>query len=158
MVANYKEATYSANLIGNKGILLTKSKNEADKDFDLIGSSFRKTTTIDDPELTDLYIPHFFVYYANSAEGAKGWRIDKEPPIGLEWNIEEDQVVINVPHAKNKTWIQYDTKAAAKKVNLDDCNGFLVKKRYVKHNSKLIELTEEVYMTIEDFKEVFKSR
>lgn len=158
MIANYKGATYLADLVGNKVILLTNDKEKANKDFDLKGDYFKKTTTIDDPELTDLFIQHFCVYYSDPIEGTKWWKADKEPPSRLEWNIEDDQVVINVPHnAKDTTWIQYNEESAAKKVNLDDCNGFLVKKTYVKHNGELIELTEECYMSIEDFKEALKS-
>lgn len=160
IIANYKGATYSANLVGNNVTLVTHKKNKANKDFESKRDYFTKTTILDDPELTGLYIVHFYIHYADSVEGTKWWLINREAPLGLDWNVAENQVVIDVPHdAKDESWVQYNEGAAAKKVNLADCTGFLAKKTYVKHNGELIELTEEVYMPIDGFKEMLeKSR
>ena len=72
----------------------------------------------------------------------------------MEGNVENNEVIIDVAHdAKDDSWIQYEKGAAAKKINLDDCEEYIVEKKYIKRNERIVdEIIEKSSVTLKVFR------
>lgn len=79
--------------------------------------------------------------------------MDEDRAIGINGNIEDSEVIIDISHdSQHDSWVQYDKGAAAKKIKLDDCNDFIVEKQYIKQDGKITTKTEEIQVGPDEFK------
>lgn len=139
MIAEYKENVYIASIQNNQVVLVTFNNNKKLEGFEPKRDYFRKVVQIDDPMLISLYEIHYWVLYRDSVEPLELWKVDEEKAIGLDVDIENEEVVINVNHApKDKSWTQYERGASEKKIKLADCDGFFVEKKFFKRNGKIV--------------------
>ena len=121
---------------------------EPEKDY------FKKNVDLDDSSLHAIYDIHFYVKYKNSVEDMKIWLVDESRAVGLKEDIENNEVVIDVAHdAKDDSWIQYEKGAAAKKISLDDCEEYIVEKKYLKRNGRIVNETgKKLSVTLDVFR------
>ena len=80
--------------------------------------------------------------------------VDEGRAVGMKGNVENNEVIIDVAHdAKDDSWIQYEKGAAAKKINLDDCEEYIVEKKYIKRNERIVdEIIEKSSVTLKVFR------
>ena len=80
--------------------------------------------------------------------------VDEGRAVGLKENIENNKVIIDVAHdAKDESWVQYEKGAAAKRINLDNCDEYIVVKKYVKRNERMVDnLIEKSSVTLNVFR------
>lgn len=153
MIAKYNHNAYIANLKDEHVVLVTYQKKKATEGFAQKRNYYKKKININDEGLTDLYDIHFYVQYNDIKEGYKRWLVDEGRAIGINGSIEKNEVIIDISHdSKHSSWIQYDKGAAAKKIKLDDCDGFIVEKEYIKQDGKIITKTEEMQVEPDEFK------
>lgn len=155
MIAKYNNNVYIANLRDKHIVLVTYQKEKATEGFKQKRNYYKKKMNIKDKGLTDLYDIHFYVQYNDIEEGSRKWLVDEGRAIGINGNIENNEVIIDVSHdSKHDSWVQYDKGAAAKKIKLDDCNDFIIKIKYIKQNGKIITQTEEIRVEPDEFKDM----
>lgn len=155
MIAKYNNNVYIANLRDKPIVLVTYQKEKATEGFKQKRNYYKKEMNIKDKGLTDLYDIHFYVQYNDIEEGSRKWLVDEGRAIGINGNIENNEVIIDVSHdSKHDSWVQYDKGAAAKKIKLDDCNDFIIKIKYIKQNGKIITQTEEIRVEPDEFKDM----
>lgn len=155
MIAKYNNNVYIANLRDKHIVLVTYQKEKATEGFKQKRNYYKKEMNIKDKGLTDLYDIHFYVQYNDIEEGSRKWLVDEGRAIGINGNIENNEVIIDVSHdSKHDSWVQYDKGAAAKKIKLDDCNDFIIKIEYIKQNGKIITQTEEIRVEPDEFKDM----
>lgn len=155
MIAKYNNNVYIANLRDKHIVLVTYQKEKATEGFKQKRNYYKKEMNIKDKGLTDLYDIHFYVQYNDIEEGSRKWLVDEGRAIGINGNIENNEVIIDVSHdSKHDSWVQYDKGAAAKKIKLDDCNDFIIKIKYIKQNGKIITQTEEIRVEPDEFKDM----
>lgn len=155
MIAKYNNNVYIANLRDKHIVLVTYQKEKATEGFKQKKNYYKKEMNIKDKGLTDLYDIHFYVQYNDIEEGSRKWLVDEGRAIGINGNIENNEVIIDVSHdSKHDSWVQYDKGAAAKKIKLDDCNDFIIKIKYIKQNGKIITQTEEIRVEPDEFKDM----
>lgn len=153
MIAKYNHNAYIANLKDEHVVLVTYQKKKATEGFAQKRNYYKKKININDEGLTDLYDIHFYVQYNDIKEGYKRWLVDEGRAIGINGSIEKNEVIIDISHdSKHSSWIQYNKGAAAKKIKLDDCDGFIVEKEYIKQDGKIITKTEEMQVEPDEFK------
>ena len=153
MIAKYNNYIYIANLKGKHIILITCQKEKATEGFIQKRDYYKKQISITDKDLKDLYDIHFYVQYDDIQEGSKKWLVDDDRAIGINGDINNNEVIIDVDHdSKHKSWIQYERGAAAKKIKLNDCESFIIEKRYVKQDGKNIIKTEKMQVELSVFK------
>lgn len=141
MIAEYIKNVYLVSVRGKEATLLTYDQGKSVDGFEPKRDYFTKTVNVDDPNLVSIYDPHFYVKYKDCIEETELWLVDE---IGLK-DIENNEVIITVSHdAKDESWIQYDKGAALKKININDCTEYLIEKKYIKQNGKLVkDITEQ---------------
>lgn len=156
MIAEYEGYVYIANIRDEQVILLTYDASKAQEGFEFKRDYFKKTVDIKDSCLSAIYDIHFYVKYKDSVEDAVEWLVDEGRAVGIKENIENDEVIIDVAHdAKDDSWIQYDKGAASKKIRLDKCEEYIVEKKYVKRNGKMVdEVIEKSPVTLNEFKDL----
>lgn len=155
MIAKYNNNVYIANLRDKHIVLVTYQKEKATEGFKQKRNYYKKEMNIKDKGLTDLYDIHFYVQYNDIEEGSRKWLVDEGRAIGINGNIENNEVIIDVSHdSKHDSWVQYDKGAAAKKIKLDNCNDFIIKIKYIKQNGKIITQTEEIRVEPDEFKDM----
>ena len=155
MIAKYNNNVYIANLRDKHIVLVTYQKEKATEGFKQKRNYYKKEMNIKDKGLTDLYDIHFYVQYNDIEEGSRKWLVDEGRAIGINGNIENNEVIIDVSHdSKHDSWVQYDKGAAAKKIKLDDCDDFIIKIKYIKQNGKIITQTEEIRVEPDEFKDM----
>lgn len=155
MIAKYNNNVYIANLRDKHIVLVTYQKEKATEGFKQKRNYYKKEMNIKDKGLTDLYDIHFYVQYNDIEEGSRKWLVDEGRAIGINGNIENNEVIIDVSHdSKHDSCVQYDKGAAAKKIKLDDCNDFIIKIKYIKQNGKIITQTEEIRVEPDEFKDM----
>lgn len=116
MIAKYNNNVYIANLRDKHIVLVTYQKEKATEGFKQKRNYYKKEMNIKDKGLTDLYDIHFYVQYNDIEEGSRKWLVDEGCAIGINGNIENNEVIIDVSHdSKHDSWVQYDKGAAAKK-------------------------------------------
>lgn len=153
MIAKYNNNVYIANLRDKHIVLVTYQKEKATEGFKQKRNYYKKEMNIKDKSLTDLYDIHFYVQYNDIEEGSRKWLVDEGRAIGIYGNIENNEVIIDVSHdSKHDFWVQYDKGAAAKKIKLDDCSGFIVEKNYIKQDGKVLTKTEEMQIRPDELK------
>lgn len=153
MIAKYNNNVYIANLRDKHIVLVTYQKEKATEGFKQKRNYYKKEMNIKDKGLTDLYDIH--LQYNDIEEGSRKWLVDEGRAIGINGNIENNEVIIDVSHdSKHDSWVQYDKGAAAKKIKLDDCNDFIIKIKYIKQNGKIITQTEEIRVEPDEFKDM----
>lgn len=153
MIAKYNNNVYIANLRDKHIVLVTYQKEKATEAFKQKRNYYKKEMNIKDKGLTDLYDIHFYVQYNDIEEGSRKWLVDEGRAIGINGNIENNEVIIDVSHdSKHDSWVQYDKGVAAKKIKLDDCSGFIVEKNYIKQDGKVLTKTEEMQIRPDELK------
>ena len=154
MLAEYDGYVYIANIRDGKVVLLTYNQSKSIEGFEPKRDYFKKIVDVNDQCLGAMYNIHFYVKYKDSVEGLKAWLVDEGRAIGIKGNIENNEVVIDVAHdSKDNSWIQYDKGAAAKKINLEDCDEYIIEKEYVKRNKKNLNgIIEKISVTLNVFK------
>lgn len=154
MIAEYKENVYLANVRDSEVTLLTYYRSKSIDGFESKRDYFKKSVSIDEPNLFSLYDLHFYVRYHDSVEETELWSVDEGRAVGMKGNIEKNEVIIDVPHdSKDESWIQYDKGAASKMINLAACSEFIIEKKYIKCNGKVVdEIVERVSVTPTIFK------
>lgn len=154
MLAEYEGYVYIVNIRDEQVTLLTYDQSKAKEGFEPKRDYFKKTVDIKDSCLRVIYDIHFYVKYKDSVEDTVEWLVDEGRAVGIKENIENNEVVIDVAHdAKDDSWIQYDKGAASKKVNLNDCEEYIVEKKYVKRNERMVnEIIEKSSVTLNVFK------
>lgn len=154
MLAEYEGYVYIANIRDSQVTLLTYDQRKSLEGFEAERDYFKKTLDINDSRLSAIYDIHFYVKYNDSVEDADIWMVNEDRAVGLKENIENNEVIIDVAHdAKDKSWIQYEKGAAAKRINLDNCDEYIVVKIYVKRNERLVDnLIEKSSVTLNVFK------
>lgn len=139
MIAEYQENVYFVAVRNNEAYLSTLYPNKAIGVFEPERDYFFKTISIDDPKLVSIYDFHFYVRYKDSIEKTELWLVDEERDVCDKQNVENNEVVIDVIHdAQDESWTQSDKGAAMKKINLHDCTEFLVEKKFIKQNGRLV--------------------
>lgn len=153
MIAKYNNNVYIANLRDKHIVLVTYQKEKSTEGFKQKRKYYKKEMNIKDKGLTDLYDIHFYVQYNDIEEGSRKWLVDEGRAIGINGNIENNEVIIDVSHdSKHDSWVQYDKGAAAKKIKLDDCSGFIVEKNYIKQDGKVLTKKEEMQIRPDELK------
>ena len=154
MIAEYEENVYFVSVRNNEATLLTYDQNKSVGGFEPKRDYFKKTVNIDDPKLVSIYDLHFYVRYKDSVEKTELWLVDEGRFVCHNQNVENNEVVIDVPHdAQDESWTQYDKGAALKKINLHDCTEFLVEKKFIKQNGRLVNgIIERKSVTLTEFK------
>lgn len=153
MIAEYNNNTYIANLRDAHIVLMTYQKEKATEGFSQKRNYYKKKININDEGLTDLYDIHFYIQYTDIEEGYRRWLVDEDRAIGINGNISNNEVIIDVDHdSKHKSWIQYEKGAAAKKIKLNDCKCFIIEKSYVKQDGKNTIKTEKTQVELNVFK------
>ena len=154
MLAEYEGYVYIANIRDGQVTLLTYDQRKSLEGFEAERDYFKKTLDINDSRLSAIYDIHFYVKYNDSVEDADIWMVNEDRAVGLKENIENNEVIIDVAHdAKDESWTQYEKGAAAKRINLDNCDEYIVVKKYVKRNERLVDsLIEKSSVTLNVFK------
>lgn len=153
MLAEYKGYVYIANIKDQQVTLLTYDKSKSLEGFEPKRDYFKKYVNLDDSSLSAIYDIHFYVKYKDSVEVTDIWLVDENQAVGLKGNIEYNETVINVSHdAKDDSWIQYEKGAAAKKINLNDCEEYIIEKIYLKQNNIVNNIIEKLSVTLNAFK------
>lgn len=160
MLAEYKNKTYIANFKNNKIKLLTYDRNKVIEGFESKRDYFIKTVDINASYLKTLYEIHFYVKYTDSVENNNEWIVDEERAVGLNGNIENNEIIIDVLHdSKDEAWITYEKGAAAKRISLTECKDFIIEKIYLKLDDKIVNKTIKKSVTIDEFKNyIIKTR
>jgi hypothetical protein len=144
MLAEYNGYNYIANVQNNQVIIITYDNSKCQEGFKAKRDYFKKSVSINDTLLKELYEIHYYVKYKDSVEDNEIWLVDEEQSAGLKSNIENDKAIINVAHdAKDGSWVQYEKGAAAKIIKLSDCIECIVEKTYTKHNNRIVDRTVE---------------
>lgn len=154
MLAEYKSRVYIAIIKGEQVTLLTYDQNKMIEGFESKRDYFKKVVDINDSCLSAIYDIHFYVKYRDTVEDTDVWMVDEGRAVGLKGNIENNEVIIDVAHdAKDGSWIQYEKGAAVKKIKIDDCEYYIVEKKYIKRNEIIVdEITEKSSVTLNVFK------
>lgn len=154
MLAEYEGYVYIANIRDGQVTLLTYDKRKSLEGFKAKRDYFKKIVDINDSCLSAIYDIHFYVKYNDSVEDADIWMVDEGRAVGLKENIENNKVIIDVAHdAKDESWVQYEKGAAAKRINLDNCDEYIVVKKYVKRNERMVDnLIEKSSVTLNVFR------
>lgn len=154
MLAEYEGYVYIANIRDEQVTLLTYDQSKILDGFEPKRDYFKKIVDINDSCLSAIYDLHFYVKYKDSIEETDIWLVDEGRAVGIKENIEKNEVVIDVAHdAKDDSWIQYDKGAASKKINLADCEEFIVEKKYIKRNDRIVnEIIEKSSVTLNVFR------
>ncbi len=154
MIAEYMEDVYSVSVQGKEAVLLTYNQGKSINGFEPKRDYFKKTVNIGNPDLVSIYNLHFYVKYKDCIEEAEMWLVDEGRAVGLKGSIENNEVIIDVSHdAKDESWIQYDKGVASKKIDVNDCTEYLVEKRYIKQNGRLVNgITERTSVSLNTFK------
>lgn len=154
MLAEYEGYVYIANIKEEQVTLLTYDQSKVLEGFEPKRDYFKKVVNLYDPCLSAIYNIHFYVKYKDSVEDKDMWMVDEGRAVGLKENVETNEVIIDVAHdAKDDSWFQYEKGAAAKKINLDDCAEYIVEKKYVKRNERIVdEVIEKSSVTLNVFK------
>lgn len=154
MIAEYEGYIYIANMRNAEVTLLTYDESKKLDGFEAKRDYFKKTVDINDSCLSALYDLHFYVKYKDSVEDANVWLVDEGRSVGLKENVEDNELVIDVAHdAKDDSWTQYEKGAAAKRINLADCEEYIVEKKYIKRNDRIVnEIIEKSSVTLNVFR------
>lgn len=154
MLAEYEGYVYIANIRDSQVTLLTYDQRKSLEGFETERDYFKKTIDINDSRLSAKYDIYFCVKYNDSVEDADIWMVNEDRAVGLKENIENNEIIIDVAHdAKDESWIQYEKGAAVKRINLDNCDEYIVVKKYVKRNERLgNNLIEKSSVTLNVFK------
>ena len=154
MLAEYEGYVYIANIRDEQVTLLTYDQSKILDGFEPKRDYFKKIVDINDSCLSAIYDLHFYVKYKDSIEETDIWLVDEGRAVGIKENIEKNEVVIDVAHdAKDDSWIQYDKGAASKKINLADCEEFIVEKKYIKRNDRIVnKIIEKSSVTLNVFR------
>lgn len=154
MLAEYNGYVYIANIKDQQVTLLTYDQNKSLKGFAPEKDYFKKTVNLHDSNLSTIYDIHFYVKYNDSVEDINIWLVDENRAVGVKGNVENNEVIIDVSHnAKDDSWIQYEKGAAAKKINLGDCEEYIVEKKYFKRNDRIVnEIIEKSSVTLNVFR------
>lgn len=157
MIAEYQENVYFVSVRNNEATLSTLYPNKSIGGFEPKRDYFKKTVNIDDPKLVSIYDLHFYVRYKDSVEKTELWLVDEGRAVGLDENIENNEVVIDIPNdAPDESWTQYDKGAASKIIDLHDCTEFLVEKKFIKQNGRLVNgVAKKTSVTLTEFKKTF---
>lgn len=144
MLAEYEGYVYIANIKEQQVTLLTYDQSKSLEGFEAKRDYFKKNVDLDDPSLSAIYDIHFYVKYKDSIEGIEIWLVDEGRAVGLKEDVEKNEVVIDVAHdAKDDSWIQYEKGSASKIINLADCTEYIIEKKYIKRNNRIIDETSE---------------
>lgn len=154
MLAEYEGYVYIANIKDQQVTLLTYDQSKSLEGFEAKRDYFKKNVDLDDPRLSAIYDIHFYVKYKDSIEDIEIWLVDEGRAVGLKEDVEKNEVVIDVAHdAKDDSWLQYEKGAAAKKINLSDCEEYIVEKKYLKRNERIVnEIIEKSSVTLNVFR------
>ena len=141
---------YDLNLIS----IVTYEERTEEEGFEAKRDYYVKRIKIEDEDLEELYRVSFYVRYKDSVEENEMWIVDEGRAVGLIPDIENDIVVIDVPHSpKDETWIQYERGEAAKQISLKDCTEYMIKTIYRKKDGKVVDKLEEtISVSEEEFK------
>ncbi len=153
MIGEYNGYDYFAIVSGEQISLITYNVNKKTEGFENKRDYYKKSISIDDPDLERIYDIHFFVRYNDCAESKDYWCVDEGRAIGANPDIELGRVVIDIDHdSKDSTWIQYDKGAAYKIIGLDECKEYFIEKRYIKKNGVRSKEIETMSVSKETFK------
>lgn len=153
MIAEYQGNIYFASEHKDHISLVTHDPSKCIGWFESEHDYFYKDISFDDPELKNLYKFHFYVKYHDCFEKNEIWIVDEGRAVGDVPNIEEEKVVIDVNHdSREASWKQYDKGAASKKINLRDCEEFIIEKKYIKKNGSKSISIEKFNVNLETFK------
>lgn len=154
MLAEYEGYVYIANIKDQQVTLLTYDQSKSLESFEAKRDYFKKNVDLDDPSLSAIYDIHFYVKYKDFIENIEIWLVDEGRAVGLKEDVEKNEVVIDVAHdAKDDSWVQYEKGASAKKINLSDCEEYIVEKKYLKRNERIVnEIIEKSSVTLNVFR------
>lgn len=154
MLAEYKDYVYIANVKDEQVTLLTYNQSKMLEGFEPKRDYFKKVVDINDSCVSAIYDIHFYVKFRDTVEDTDIWMVDEDRAVGLKGNIENNEVIIDIAHdAKDDSWIQYEKGAAAKKINLYDCEEYIVEKKYIKRNEKIVDkIIEKSSVTLKVFR------
>lgn len=155
MLAKYKGCVYNAKVEDKQVTLLTYNQNKAEEGFKPKRDYFEKNVDLNDSCLREIFDIHFYVKYKDCVEEQDVWMVDENRAVGFKGNVENNEVVIDVAHdSKDVSWIQYEKGAAMKKINLLDCEEYIVEKKYIKKEGKVDEITEKFSIEFNVFRDV----
>ena len=154
MLAEYEGYVYISNIKDEQVTLLTYDQSKMIEGFEPKRDYFKKVVDINDSCLSAIYDIHFYVKYRDTVEDTDIWMVDEGRAVGMKGNVENNEVIIDVAHdAKDDSWIQYEKGAAAKKRNLDECEEYIVEKKYIKRNEIMVdEIIEKSSVTLKVFR------
>ena len=154
MLAEYEGYVYIANIKDQQVTLLTYDQSKSLESFEAKRDYFKKNVDLDEPSLSAIYDIHFYVKYKDFIENIEIWLVDEGRAVGLKEDVEKNEVVIDVAHdAKDDSWVQYEKGTSAKKINLSDCEEYIVEKKYSKRNERIVnEIIEKSSVTLNVFR------
>ena len=156
MRAIYKKEEFLASIRNDLHLVNIISYDERSKEegFEAKRDYYIKRIKLEDEELEELSEFSFYVRYKDSVEENEIWIVDEGRAIGLDTDIENSIVVIDVPNSpKDSTWIQYERGASEKQISLKDCTEYIIKTVYSKKDGKVVDKLEEtISVSEEEFK------
>lgn len=157
MIADYKDFSYYFEELDERIALVTNNISKKIDGFEPEYDYFYKEVSLNDEDLKSVYDIHFWVKYCDSVETEGIWLADRGRPIGIRVpDINVGEIIIEVSHnAKDKSWTTYENGAAAKIINISDCQEYKIEKIYHKRDGKIVDKEKETLsVSMDEFKEM----
>ena len=142
MRAIYKNEEFKSSILHKLNLisLVTYDERSEEEGFEAKRDYYVKRIKIEDEDLEELSEVSFYVRYKDSVEENEIWIVDEGRAIGLDTDIENGIVVIDVPNTpKDNTWIRYERGASSKQISLKDCTEYIIKTVYRKKAGKVVD-------------------
>ena len=163
MYVIYKKRLYDVYYQGSLNLLGTYKNDKCLQGFyEDEGCYIRNMTEIEN-EIESIFDVKFYVTYVNKTKTIKGkrrWQVSETVPLHRGFDIEKNEVGICVNGmSRSSDWIQFDSCACSKIVDISECSDFTVRYEYSRKDGVDYEepLIEEQEVSAEEFKQIMVS-